>query len=267
MNILSKLNEVTINNTNRIAETDSKFCENQYKQYVAAREALQQALNIIKPAYEEEKKSVDNSLDYCYLNKYQDIAPIEKRLEEIKEDFISKVVRHFSRQYKVTLDTEVINKKYDLYLTHKDIIAEIFEQMGGFNFKEKAVHELIEASKATIYNFGKVSIKKTSLSITDFVRWDSWGWDGLRISWDSKKESSLFTALSHFENGDVKMLDSLFDMYKGMEKGSKHYNIFSKYEFDCEKFKSIKIFKNGKITIEFKNQTLAQEFANTYLKK
>ncbi|RDY83175.1 hypothetical protein [Bacillus amyloliquefaciens] len=267
MNILSKLNEVTINNTNRIAETDIKFCENQYKQYVSAREALQQALNIIKPAYEEEKKSLDNSLDRCYLNEYRDIDPIEKRLEEIKEYFISEVVHHFSRQYKVTLDTAVINKKYDIYLTQHDIIAEIFEQLGGFNFEEKAVHELIEASKAQIYNFDKVSIKKASLSITDFVWWDSWGWDGLRISWKSKKENSLFTALSHFENGDVKMLDSLFNMYKEMEKGSKHYDIFNKYEFDCEKFKSIKIFKNGKITIEFKNQTLAQEFANTYLKK
>ncbi|MGG1338497.1 hypothetical protein ABE196_18915 [Bacillus subtilis] len=267
MNILSKLNEVTINNTNRIAETDIKFCENQYKQYVSAREALQQALNIIKPAYEEEKKSFNNpnSVYRCYLSNYDDIEPIKKRLGKIKEQFVYQVASHFSRQYKVTLDTEVINKKYDVYLTHHDIIAEIFEQLGGFNFKEKAVHELIEASKATIYNFDKVSIKKASLSITNFVRWDSW--DGLRISWNSKKESSLFTALSHFENGDVKMLDSLFNMYKEMEKGSKHYDIFSKYEFDCEKFKSIKTFKNGKITIEFKNQTLAQEFANTYLKK
>ncbi|MEQ6001654.1 hypothetical protein U2I83_19455 [Bacillus amyloliquefaciens] len=255
MNILSKLNEVTINNTNRIAETDSKFCENQYEQYVAAREALQHVLNHI------------NSVHGGYLDVYKDIKPVEKRIGEIKEQFVYEVVSHFSRQYKITLDTKVINKKYDLYLTHNDIIAEIFEQMGGFNFKEKAVHELIEASKAQIYNFDKVSIKKASLSITDFVWWDSWDWDGLRISWNSKKESSLFTALSHFENGDVKMLDSLFNMYKEMEKGSKHYDIFNKYEFDCEKFKSIKIFKNGKITIEFKNQTLAQEFANTYLKK
>ncbi|MCY9398072.1 hypothetical protein [Bacillus inaquosorum] len=259
MNILSKLNEITIDNNDRIAETDRKYCENQFELYVAAREALQQALNIIKPAYEKEKS---------YLNEYRDIDPIEKRLKEIKEQFISNVVHHFSRQYKVTLDTADINKKYDLYLTHHDITAEIFEQLGGFNFEEKAVHELIEASKATIYNFNKyVSIKKASLSITDFVWWDTWGWDGYRLSWNSKKESSLFTALSHFENGSVKMLDSLFEMYKEIEKGSNHYDIFSKYELNLEKIKSVKVFKNSKITIEFNDHALAQEFANTYLKK
>ncbi|WP_416656051.1 hypothetical protein [Bacillus amyloliquefaciens] len=267
MNILSKLNEVTINNTSRIAETDRKFCENQYEQYVAAREALQQALNIIKPAYEEEKKSLDNSLNRCYLNEYCDIAPIEKRLEEIKEYFISEVVYHFSRQYKVTLDTAVINKKYDIYLTQHDIIAEIFEQLGGFNFEEKAVHELIEKTKSTIYNFDKVSIKKTSLSIAGFISWDAWGWNGFSLSHGSNKEQSLFTALSHFENGSVKMLDSLFNIHEEMRKGSNDHDIFSKYEFGYEKIRSIKIFKNRKITIEFKNQTLAQEFANTYLKK
>ncbi|MGR0121675.1 hypothetical protein [Bacillus halotolerans] len=267
MNILSKLNEITINNTTRIAETDSKFCENQYQQYVAARETLQQALNLIKPAYEKEKELVDNCLDRCYLNDYSDIKPIEKRLQQIKGGFVSNIVNHFSRQYNVSLDKKVINEKYDLNLTQHDVIAEIFEQLGGFNFEEKAVHELIEASKSTIYKFDKVSIKKASLSITDFMWWDSWGWDGYRISWNSKKESSLFTALSHFENGSVKMLDSLFEMYKEIEKGSNHYDIFSKYELNLEKIKSVKVFKNGKITIEFNDHALAQEFANTYLKK
>ncbi|MGG0877585.1 hypothetical protein [Bacillus inaquosorum] len=258
MNILSKLDEITIDNNDRIAETDRKYCENQFELYVAAREALQQALNIIKPAYEKEKG---------YLNDYRDIDPIEKRLKEIKEQFISNVVHHFSRQYKVTLDTEDINKKYDLYLTHNDIIAEIFEQLGGFNFEEKAVHELIVKTKSTIYNFDKVSIKKASLSIANFISWDAWGWNGFSLSHGSKKEQSLFTALSHFENGSVKMLDSLFNIYKEMEKGSNLHDIFSKYDLGYEKIKSVKIFKNRKITIEFKNQTLAQEFANTYLKK
>ncbi|WP_395606296.1 hypothetical protein [Bacillus velezensis] len=268
MNILSKLNEITINNNDRIAETDSKFCVNQYYQYVAAREALQKALNIVKPAYEEEKKSVDNnSLYRCYLNDYEDVKHIEKRLEEIKGQFVSKIVNHFSRRYNVSLDTHIIIEKYDLNLNHNDIIGEIFEQLDGFSFEEKAVHELIQATKNTIYNFDKkVTIKKASLSITDYVWWDSWTWSGLRIFGDSKL-GTFFQALSHFENGSVETLYSLNRMFEHLREGSNQYDIFSKYEFDYKKIKSIKVFKNRKITVEFKDHALAQEFANTYLKK
>ncbi|WP_039076306.1 hypothetical protein [Bacillus sp. MSP13] len=263
MNILSKLNEITINNNDRIAETDSKFCVNQYYQYVAAREALQQALDIIKPVYDKEK----NSLYGSYLDNYYDINYLEKRLEEIKGQFVSKIVNHFSRRYNVSLDTNIIMEKYDLNLNHNDIMGEIFEQLDGFSFEEKAVHELIQATKNTIYNFDKkVTIKKASLSITDYVCWDSWTWSGLRISWDSKL-GTFFQALSHFENGSVETLYSLNRMFEHLREGSNQYDIFSKYEFDYKKIKSIKVFKNRKITVEFKDHALAQEFANTYLKK
>ncbi|MDO3655414.1 hypothetical protein [Bacillus subtilis] len=265
MNILSKLNEITINNNDRIAETDSKFCVNQYYQYVAAREALKQALDIIKSVYDKEKNP--NSNYGSYLDDYYDINYLEKRLEQIKRGFVSDIVNHFSRQYNVTLDKKVINEKYDLNLNHNDIIGEIFVQLDGFSFEEKAVHELIQATKNTIYNFDKkVTIKKASLSITDYVWWDSWTWSGLRISWDSKL-GTFFQALSHFENGSVETLHSLKRMFEHLKEGSNKYDIFSKYEFDYKKIKSIKVFKNRKITVEFKDHALAQEFANTYLKK
>lgn len=269
MNILSKLNEITINNNDRIADTDRKYCENQFGLYAAAREALQQALDIIKPVYDKEKNSAKNtnSLYGSYLDDYDDIKYLDKRLEKIKGQFVSKIVNHFSRQYNVSLDTKVINEKYDLNLTHNDIISEIFEQLDGFSFEEKAVHELIQATKNTIYNFDKkVIIKKASLSITDYVWWDSWSWSGMRISWDSKLET-FFQALSHFENGSVETLHSLKRMFEHLKEGSNKYDIFSKYEFDYKKIKSIKVFKNRKITVEFKDHALAQEFANTYLKK
>ncbi|MCY9145961.1 hypothetical protein [Bacillus sp. T9C1] len=266
MNILSKLNEITINNNDRIAETDRKYCENQFELYVAAREALQQALDIIKPVYEKEKSSPNNTISLygSYLDDYDDIKHLERRLEQIKKHFVSQIVYHFSRQYNVSLNTKIINEKYDLNLTHHHIIDEIFEQLDGFSFEERAVHELIEASKNTIYDFdNKVTIKKSSLSINNYVWWDTWWGYSLKSGL-----TQLYIALSHFENGSTKTLDALNKMLEQLRKGDRHFDIFSKYEFESfEKIKSIKVFKNSKITIEFKNQTLAQEFANTYLKK
>ncbi len=266
MNILSKLDEITINNNDRIAETDRKYCENQFELYVAAREALQQALDIIKPAYEKEKSSAKNtnSLYGSYLDDYNDIKHLERRLEQLKAHFVSQIVYHFSRQYNVSLDTMSIHEKYDLNLTHHNIIDEIFEQLDGFSFEEKAVHELIEASKNTIYDFdNKVTIKKSSLSINNYVWWDTWWGFSLKSGL-----TQLYKALSHFENGSTKTLDALNHMLEQLRQGDKHYDIFRKYEFESyEKIKSIKVFKNKKITVEFKDHALAQEFANTYLKK
>ncbi|MCY8738151.1 hypothetical protein P8881_19435 [Bacillus haynesii] len=263
MSLLDKINNVTVNNTNRISEIDRKYCENQYSQYSKAQEALGHAFSIIKKVYEQQINEEES-----FLCKYDDIRHMEERISRIKRRFILNITSHFSRQYNVTLDSESIDEKYDSDLTHENIISEIFEQLGGYSFEEKAVTEIIEATRNTIYNFDKkVIIKKASLSIADYVRWDLWSFSGFRISWDSKL-GTFFQALSHFENGSVETLYLLKSMIEHLKKGSNHYDIFSKYEFKVfNKIKSIKVFKNGKITIEFSSNEQANEFANTYLKK
>ncbi|MED1738163.1 hypothetical protein P4U97_01260 [Bacillus swezeyi] len=263
MNLLNKINDVTINNTNRISETDKKYCENQFKQYSKAQDALWYALTRIKETYEQQQVNEGKS----FLCKYDDIRPMEERISKVKRDFIRNITQHFSRQYSVTVDSESIDQKYNTYLTHDDVISEIFEQLGGCSFEEKAVSEIIEASKNTIYNFNeRVTIKKSLLSITNYVSWNSF-WETYKLHWDSKL-GTLFKALSHFENGSTETLYLLNQMLQHLESGAKEYDIFSKYEFEVfNKIKSIKVFKNSKINIEFYSNEQATEFANTYLKK
>lgn len=264
MSILNKLHEITIDNTNRIFEKDSEFCVNQYYLYVPARDALQKALDIIKAEYEKEESSVNNTNSFRYLDKYDDIKHLEKRLEQTKNNFIFQIVFHFSRKYNVSFNPNIIIEKYDINLTHNDIIGEIYEQLDGCSFEEKAVQELIETTKNTIYDFNNnVSIKKSSVSINNYVWWYTWSGFCLKSGL-----TDLYRALSHFENGSTKTLESLNQMLEQLRKGDREYDIFSKYEFDdFETIESIKVFKNSKITIQFKTHALAQEFANTYLRK
>ncbi|QAT68083.1 hypothetical protein EQZ20_24740 (plasmid) [Bacillus glycinifermentans] len=262
MSLLDKINNVTVNNTNRISEIDRKYCENQYSQYSKAQEALGYAFIMIKKVYEQQVNEGES-----FLCKYDDIRPMEERILRIKRDFIRNITSHFSRQYNVTLDSDSIDEKYDTDLTHEEIIAEIFEQLGGYSFEEKAVTEIIQASQNSIYNFNeRVTIKKASISITNYVSWDTW-YDDYRLHWNSKMEV-LFKALSHFENGSIETLEILDLLINLLRKGSAHSDIFSKYEFEAfKKIKSIKVFKNRKINIEFYSNEQANEFANTYLKK
>ncbi|MCA1184655.1 hypothetical protein [Bacillus licheniformis] len=266
MSLLDKINNVTIDNNERISKADSDFCFRQYFEYFQAKNVNEEALKMITSVYERQKENDSDNL-YCYIDKYDDIRHFEKRLEQLREDFVYRIIRYFSDKYKVTLDAASIITKYGENLSGRDVLDEIFEQLGGYSFEEKAVTEIIQASQNSIYNFNeRVTIKKASISITHFVSWDTW-WDDYRLGWNNEKLETLFKALSHFENGSTETLDLLNRMKQHLCEGEKEYNIFSKYEFKFQKIKSIRVYKNGKITIEFNSNEQANEFANTYLKK
>ncbi|MEK4448665.1 hypothetical protein N1I81_22785 [Bacillus sp. FSL M8-0052] len=261
MSLLNKIKNVTINNTHRISVADKEYCEHQYMQYLNAQNALDGAIALIKPVCEQQRRE-----SRPFISKYKDLNHLEDRCLEVKKEFIYNITYYFSNKYNVTLNSNSIDQKYDKNLTYMDIVAEIFEQLGGYSFEEKAVSEIMEASRNTIYNFERVTIKKASLTITHFVSWDTWYGD-YRLHWNNEKLETLFKALSHFENGSTETLDLLNQMKQQLNEGEKEYNIFSKYEFKFQKIKSMRVYKNGKITIEFNSNEQANEFANTYLKK
>lgn len=266
--LLSKFNSVTIQNDTRISELDRKYCENQEKMFKEAVTAMNNALELFKTIHKlhTEEKGKSEHYHYEYIDHHHDIRHTENRLKEIKNNFINNIISHFQRAYNVTLESGGIKIKYDINVTYDNIVDEIFNQLGGFNFEEKAVNELIAACKDTIYRNDKITIKKNKLTINDFVWWDStWTWDGLRIGYSDKKVSPLFKGLSHFETGSTETLFYFANIYSQLTKGSKHHDIFSKYEIGYNLVEAIKFFKNGKIEIVFQTNQQAEEFKRIYL--
>jgi hypothetical protein len=168
-------------------------------------------------------------------------------------------------------------EKYDqslcaLPLRYEQIVDEIFVQLGGFSFQERAMNEFMERIWNCCHNQysggkEKFEIKNDTLRLNGYGYW---------ISVDENKWMShpvpeyrlyddmrtLLHALAYYECGR-------------MDEGSRWFPELFKYDtkenqFDLahmKKLKSIKFFKNGRVDIKFRNATYAQEFVEQYLRR
>lgn len=264
-NLLSKFNNIEIKNDTRISDIDKKYCENQEEMYKEAIQAMKQTLELFKSIHEK-TKGEERYSNNGYIDNYKDIRHFEDRLNDFKSEFIYKIISHFERSYNVTLRDSELKQKYDYDdVTYQDIVNEVFEQLGGFNFNEKAVNEIKEKTRSLIYRDVKVTVKKNKLSLNDFVWWDH-TWDNKkRLGYSDSKVTPLFKGLSHFETESVDTLHYYSTIYNELYNGEEKHDIFSKFELGYNKILSLKFFKNGKLEIEFETNQQAKEFTKEYL--
>lgn len=266
MNLLNKFQNVTIQNESRISELDSVYCEKQEKLYRESIQLMESTLNAFTKVYIS-YSDMDKKNYNTYITEYEELNFFKKRMDAYKEGFIHRVIYHFEKAYNVTLKKEGLSKKYDFSITYNNIIDEIFEQLGGFNFEEKSIKELKDKVRDTIYNEDKIIIKKNKLTINDFVWWNHYSWEGKRLSYSDSKMMPLFKALSHYETGSTDTLFYYKSIFNELYEGEKKHDIFSKYEIGYNLVNSFKVFKNGKIEIVFQTNQQAEEFKREYLVK
>jgi len=267
-NLLDKFSAIDIQVDQRISEIEAEYCKRQEVIFYETRDILKRNLSELNNLYEKygEKDSFSGR-EESFLSTYDDLKYIKNRIDSIYKGFISRITHYFAIRHKVSLSSNEIVGKYDENsISYTIILDEIFEQLGGLSFKEKAVEEIKAASRSIIYNKSNLHIAKNKLSIIDCVYWDS-GFldDNKSIRYDDRRVRPLFLALSHFMNGSVEMIYRLGEIYQQLNRGSSYYDIFSKYEIGIYNVESLKMFKNGKIEIVFSEHENAEAFKNEYL--
>lgn len=267
-NLLDKFNAIDIKVDQRISEIEAEYCKRQEVIFYETRDILKRNLSELNNLYEKygEKDSFSGR-EESFLSTYDDLKYVKNRIDSIYKEFISRITHYFARRHKVSLSSNEIVGKYDENsISYTIILDEIFEQLGGLSFKEKAVEEIKAASRSIIYNKSNLHIAKNKLSIIDCVYWDS-GFidDSKSIRYDDRRVKPLFLALSHFMNGSVEMIYRLGEIYQQLNRGSRDYDIFSKYEIGIYNVESLKMYKNGKIEIVFSEHENAEAFKNEYL--
>jgi len=261
MDLLQRLEAVEIDHTSRISHEDEEFCLNEQSSYEIAWETL-------KKAYESVNKLLlDFSIKDKYIRKYGVVSEIEEARKECNEAFIRAITIYFSKKYNVEFDSSSIYKSsFEQLITFEEVLDHLFEQLGGYSFAEMANEQIKNKINEAVYKF---EVKKSTLHLPNFVYFESDWMGGLQISWRSKEiMTKLFDALSLFEYGEPTKINKFVSIEKEMREGSRKAFIFNKYEMEnFNKIRSIKAFKNGKVSIEFHSMDFANEFANTYLKK
>ena len=255
MELLNMFENIKIENKERLSKEDLAYCKKQEYIYLTAYEAYDNFLNVIDELQEfdcKELKEIYNinlhAVSYGF-NKFD----IDKQLSNINSHYIWSVVEYFQRKYNVSIDGKKIEVKANTDKIDNDfIIDEIFQQLGGFSFEDKATQEIIEKMKEKT-KYSNTVVKNKKITFEKYIWFDKWFNE---VSYDSIGDlNKLFSAFNHFSNGGLNKKEII-------EKSN--IRQLGTYELDFEGVESIKLYKNGKIDINFIDGATALKFANTY---
>ena len=289
MNLLDKFNAVEVKADSRISAEDRRFCETHQEAYDKARDALKDIARKVA-AYREEELGILSSVKDSGYTDYFNMEPSKctDMLDNSHGHFICTIVNHFISKYNVELDAEAVKgllvpkqpsynrwntesqeaherymeKLRSLALRYEDVLDQIFIQLGGCSFQDKALHEMKDrchvAAWSTYNGKKKYEQKKAVLSFSGyFCHWDTWYCEPHIELSDGMKH--IIQALSYFESGAIKdVIHELADLV-----GFRF--CVPEFEVDRTKIKSVKCFKNGRVDIRFQSEAYAREFAETFL--
>ncbi|PYY28328.1 hypothetical protein [Paenibacillus illinoisensis] len=248
--IFSKFDDIEITNDQRISDDDYKFCQEQEKKY--------KALLLAYKGFNDELNKISHGSFHGVMSSYE----YENSLTKIKESFIRNINYHFINKYKVTIDSEEIIKKLNFESGFQDVLDNIFIQLEGYSFTEKAEKEIKDNTKE-IFKYGeKISIKGNKLNLDGyFAHYDSiWK----RYELNEGRVLKILASLQLFDSGSLTINEELKDKYCGYQNSLKLEN-YERYTTQAlKKVKSIKFFKNGKLDIEFISNQEAARFASEY---
>lgn len=292
MNLAEKLANVDMTADNRISTEDRKYCETHQKAYELAIENLKGLIFFWECAEAEQDdilgdydKDTRSYSSYISISDFS-INKVNEKIITVHEKFIRYLVNHFDRTYHIELDvdkiidflipkkpeyeyTERVNyekrveawkkEMENLSLKFEDILDQILIQLDGRTFIERALDEIIENCRYHAWSNGKpcfevkgdtIRFKDYSCSYTDWYSRDNW-----ELASGMK---TIIPALYHYETGAFGNYPYIFN------------RLFSRFDyaeldFNNNKLKTIKCFKNGRVDIRFTSKIVASEFADKYL--
>lgn len=292
MNALDKLATVQIEADNRISETDRQFCEAHQAAYMDAKASLNELEYMWTDIVSRQSKLLEpaaavwnNVQKYTYLPHFSE-QDIRNQLEKLNDLFISNLVRYFNSRYKVSLDadsiidmllphkpkkdyfspnteavTEYHQKLRTMTVDYKEVLEQIFVQLGGRTFLERALDEIKEGChKAAWHTYsGKAEyeLKNDTVRFTYGCRFDT-----IFEKWslnDSMKE--ILRGLAYFETEALGYYPAGIANLLDWSYKEEPVISFSTYT----KLQSLRMFKNGRVDIKFKSKDYASRFVSEFL--
>ncbi len=261
LDILSQFDSIKIENSTRIDAEDKIYCEKHNKAYHETLNNYKETLyNWIILHNSQIKELSYNRNGYTYTEEYISyfgggngicIDKLIQDIGKIKEKFIRRITNYFETKYHVTIDNYKIIEKYkDKFDYHKKenpdktlkvdlieyveidyntILDEIFLQLNGFNFKEKAIDEIKQKARMPLYWY---SYRK------------QWNYEikGKTIKFRTNIKN-IQPALYFYDNNETNLIDC----------------------YTHNKVDDYKLFDNGNTDIKFYSAEYALDFAKRYL--
>lgn len=204
--------------------------------------------------------------DFPSVGYYRDMTA-----EEL-DDYKAKMKVHQEKQDAWELSLRALPLRYE------QIVDEIFVQLGGFSFEERAMNEFLQRTWDAChytcdYSWNNIKkdderfeIKNATLRLPDGCNCDENKWMSHPIPKFSPTERlvTLLDALAWYQCGRMSE-GHLWFPELGYRYGSTEENVV--YTRNMSKVDSIKLFKNGRVDIKFRSAAYAQEFAEQCLRR
>lgn len=295
MELLQKFAVVEIQTDHRISETDKDYCELHQKAYETAIRSFQELAFFCADMIAAQNELLGDRKSpfyYDYLVSHDGPVISQEAIllhaESLHADFITALVRYFNSTYHISIESLEISqvllpKEPDeqwqgsykqrceeyhklmrsLIVRYEDVVEQIILRLDGRSFSEQAFYELhckcYDAAWDTHAQKPKFERRKDTIIFTgNFCNLKSCYKDVWVVS-DSMKD--ILLGLAHFETDSYRVVPIGFYPLLGFD-GMKEMVI----EFPtCEMAKQIKLFKTGRVDLEFHSPEYAEQFVSKYL--
>lgn len=288
LNILDIFDSIEIKNDTRIPAEDLKVITELEKKFFKSRDFHFKMKELIENKEDQDYKTFEeryNNKSKFLKSELQEMNYKAFMSESYK--FVNSIYEYFKNKYNCqSLNTIELNEKskhFDTYERrieasfeklayfeniNKEIVLDyIFEELGGFNFEDKARQEVIEYLKKETKTYRgdkkRVAVKGKKVTILDLIYFDSWYPESLgRYGNYFDRMTAIIKAISLSESNVVDA-EFLADFIEN--KCGTNNKIIRDYEINKIKTNKLKIFKNGRVDIEFTSTTNAINFAKEFL--
>jgi len=269
MELLSKLENVVIQITDKFPAEDMDYCRREVQAY--------QAAYMLYNEFTEKAGEINASLNALPKSIYvQNVDENSEKLYDCNERFISMICAYFRDKYNISINapewkaieecTSGYGNRNTAMVPLQYVLDSVYKQMGGMSFEEKAFDEIkVEAKRALTSYHGdsRYVIKGIKLIIADFYcSYKDRIWERYKAKIEDQHKA-FFKALSHFENGSFDICHKYKFLCYRWEIDEKD-GVYDKHSIHSSVIESIKVFKNGKVEIEFKDYRTAVRFMETY---
>lgn len=293
MGLLDKFNAVEIKADNRISEADREYCTTLQAAYDKAKKQLNDVYTILIRVGNEQRQIMGDKAER--MPRFLDgcsglVSQVDDDIMNRHSRFINAIVSYFEREYTVNLDRSCIcehlipkrpdSSRWDdsykrdcekyfqdiksLSISYVNVIDEIYAQLDGFSFEERAVNELKKRCWEVVhpgryYNDNpedQFEVKGSTLQLTYGCSHSSWYSD----TWElTETLRVVLNGIAHY-------------FYGMMNYGSSMFPFASAYRVETDVFEysrfvlRIKFYKNGRVDIKFADSKCLNEFVEQYLK-
>lgn len=258
-----------------LTEADLAYCRKHQEAYESAHSATLKMRDLAEKVAEEQAAiqlpfpvDAGKSCSY-YPTTYAcgcDTLIFDKFMSDQTRKFVDLIAEYFEITYHVDLSKAQIhavcrNCKFSgETLRYEEIISEIYRQLNGLSFAERAMSDLRKWCIEAVYDCNKEELFVVEGSVLRLLP----GVQGLsKIMWvnynnPTSKLRAIMDAIGHYESGEFGCWREYFLALSGQ---------ICYPEFANCKVVKIKTFKNGQVDIKFKDAESAEDFVATYLRE